>query len=247
MRPLVCFCLLAPPACLGAWYAATLAAARLDHRGGGGHPPEAGLVVEGGPVAEVEHHSNTGPVEHVFRLTNRSSAPIEVERVEAGCSCSIAGEATGLIPPGETRDLRVTMVSLPIDVAVASQDFTAVLGDGGRLVLTLRVKLPPPRRSLFRPMALYFMPNEGETRITRTVGLRVPKHCGVKLTARNASKVNCDDLEVSVTEMPPTELYYEYQLTVVAPASAASRPNGASLRIATGCDEVNIPVYFMTP
>lgn len=230
------------PASGGAWYAATLAGPHLFSPGD--HPPGSGLVAEGGPVAEVEHNARTGSVEHVFRLTNRGAVPLEVERIGTGCACTAAEAVAGPIHPNESRDLRVRVTAFPVDEAVTTQEITVVLAGGQPpLNLKFKVRLPLPERTLFRPDVVYLMPQAGEARVTRTVGVRVPKHRGVMLTTQDVVKVGCEGLEVSLAELSPTDMFREYRLTVTGPAAPAHV--GAKLRISTGCDVIEIPVYFM--
>lgn len=225
-------------ASLALWFGAKLCAKHLIDDG----PWPQGLTVVGGPTAELRHDSRTVPLEHEFRLVNSSATPIEIVGVETGCSCVTTSATAGTVGPGEEFPLRIKLTAFPMDLAEERRTVRVLTSRPEPLVLELRVRLPLPERVMYRPEAVYFYPLPGEQRVTRTVGLRIPKHRGRALTPADVVKVDCGSVAVELTAMPATDMYLEYRLTVVKDA-AAVLPAGACIRVNTGSETVTIPLH----
>ncbi len=232
--------LAAPLVVAAAWYAGTLATTPAN----GGSKVTAGLEVEGGPVAEVDHASRTTPVEHTFRVANRSTTPVPIERIETGCACTVADATTDPVQPGEVRDFRVRVTALPMNDLIGSQSVRVVLGGGfDPLVLQLRVRLPPAEQVLARPTTVSLTPEDTIVGSTRTVLVCVPNRCARPLSAADIRRVGCADaVEVGVDEAEPSPMFREYRLTITVKNGRGLVPTGACLRISTECGDVTVAI-----
>jgi Protein of unknown function (DUF1573) len=221
---------------VGAWFGAKLWARHSDAGAG-----RRGLVAIDGASVELRHNSRTEPIEHEFRLLNPTSAPIEILDVETGCACVTTSTSAGTVGPGEVFPLRIKLTAFPMDFAEERRVVRVTTSDPEPLVLELRVRLPLPEQVLYRPEALYFYPLPGEERVSRSVGLRVPKHHGRTLTREDVVKVACDRVAVELTELPASDMYFEYRLTAAMDASDVL-PASACVRVNTGRDPLTIPL-----
>lgn len=228
-----------------AWYAAVMLTQSGRHPTSFVSPSTPVLKVEGGYVAEVNHDPRRGALEHTFYVQNISTSTVVIERISPSCSCMLMDGGTGELDPGQSRSFRLRMATFPIDVAEVRQEVNLILaGRSESLTLTLVVKLPLPEVPLYRPDAVYFSPLPDEMRVTRTVNIRVPKHCGVELTSEHIQRVSCKDLEVTLSQHSPTELFREYVVTLIADAKRMTFKSG-SVRIHTGCKIIEVPVYYI--
>ncbi len=198
-----------------------------------------GLISIGGPVVEVRHDSRSQPLECDFQLYNPTSEPIIIRSVETGCSCRTASAESGTVGPGETFPLRIKVTAFPIDLAESRSTARVETSAPKPLILEIRVHLPLPKKTLFRPQILYLDPLPGKDEVARTVGIRVPKHCAKPLREADIIKVKCPEVDVKLTEMAPTDMYFEYQLKVKMKAGSKLQSD-AGLRLDTGCNPVSI-------
>lgn len=203
------------------------------------HVEEQGLVPIGGTVVEISHGSRHQPLECEFPLYNPTSEPISIRRVETGCSCSVASVNSATIGPGERFSLRIKVASFPMDSAEAKQIIRVETSSPKSLFLEIHVHLPLPTQTVFRPQVVYLDPLAGEALVTRTVGIRVPKQCARPLTDADIIKVNCPQVHAELATMPPSDMYFEYQLRVRI-KSIDKVSSDARLRLNTGCNPISI-------
>ena len=71
------------------------------------------LVIDG-PVFDFGHVDQGMTVDHVFRLLNQGTTPLQLDAVKVSCGCTIAATSATEIPPGQAGELTVRLDTLKL-------------------------------------------------------------------------------------------------------------------------------------
>lgn len=127
------------------------------------------------PRVQLGEVTKGSKVTHVFKLENRSRAPLNIKDVSASCDCTTAPLAAKTLAPGATLELPVTFDSAKFEGPV-EKTITVSSEDPVRPVLVLELAATVVDRWTLSPAGVFFghhsrfHPFEAKVRVTRKDG-----------------------------------------------------------------------------
>jgi hypothetical protein len=215
-----------------AWYGGTWAAEWLT--------PAKELVVLGSADVFVNHHDRKEPLEHEFSVHNPTRRPIQILRVEAGCSCMATKLDSVMILPGQTVPIVVRIHAFD-GYKPTFREVAHVVSDVGRLVLQIRGTLPSPQEVRFRPDRIYVSEGSGDSVVERTVMIRVPKQCCGELRSDQIRLTDCRGVEADLVEEPSSTHYREFTIRLRIAVNPLAFEIG-KVHLETGCGAVDVTI-----
>lgn len=172
------------------------------------------------------------PVEHVFEFTNAGNAPLEILGVYPSCNCTLPGEWTKQVPPGQTGHVVLMLDTSRFDGAIAESTVVAS-SDRAHFNVALQFK-----GTVRKPLEL----------IPRTVILR-PTILATSSSTNTAKIINhlpdpvtleapVSDNSAFVAELKTIVPGMQYQLVVRTTQARQSSPAQGTISIKTSSSRI---------
>ncbi len=92
------------------------------------------------PIYDFGRIRAGGDVQHEYWFTNTGNGPLEILQVKPSCGCTVAGEFTKIVPPGETGKIPVKLATKSATGPMNKSIRVSTNAEGADATVTLQIK-----------------------------------------------------------------------------------------------------------